>query len=35
VLGKIKGERLRDGGFRFRNDDDHGFTLTARSLNRV
>lgn len=35
ILGDIKGERLRDGGFRFRNEDGHGFTLTARALKRV
>jgi hypothetical protein len=35
ILGDIKGERLQDGGFRFRNRDGHGFTLTARALTRV
>jgi len=35
ILGDIKGERLEAGGFRFRNKDGHGFTLTARALTRV
>ncbi len=26
ILGDIRGERLDDGGFRFRNADGHGFT---------
>ena len=34
VLAGIRGKRLEQGGFTFKNRSGHGFTLTARTLRR-